>query len=183
MTFLMPSSSKPAPPCMLMIPSCTVLFHSEGLWYSVQQDLASLNIWSHETKMKFNASKCKVLTVTWKKTPVTHDYLLGDVNLQRVQEEIDLGVTISRMLRAWPAPKVNRMLGLLKRTCPLITDMKARRTLFLSLVKSQLSYATEVYSPVSINLRTILARVRRRAELELARCPINNNRWLFAHYH
>ena len=101
MTFLMTSSSKPAPPSMLMIPSCTVLFHSEGLWYSVQQDLTSLNIWSHETKMKFNASKCKVLTATWKKTPVTHDYLLADVNLQRVQEEIDLGVTISRMLRAW----------------------------------------------------------------------------------
>ena len=74
------------------------------------------------------------------------------------------------------APKVNRMLGLLKRTCPLITDMKVRRTLFLSLVKSQLSYATEVYSLVSVNLRTILARVRRRADLELVRCPINNDR-------
>ena len=39
--------------------------------------------------------------------------------------------------------KTNRMVGLLKRTCPLITDVEVRRTLYLSLVKSQLSYATD----------------------------------------
>ena len=54
------------------------------------------------------------------------------------------------------------MLGL-KRTSPLITDIKARRTLYLSLVKSQLSYATEIWPPVSVKLRTILERVQRRA--------------------
>ena len=61
-----------------------------------QQDLTSLNTWSHESNMKFNASKCKVLTITRKKTPVIHEYHLGDVNIQRVQEEKDLGVTITR---------------------------------------------------------------------------------------
>jgi len=35
--------------------------------------------------------------------------------------------------------KANRILGLLKRRCPLITDVKVRRTLYLSLAKSQLS--------------------------------------------
>lgn len=59
--------------------------------------------------------------------------------------------------------KSNRMLGLLKRTCPLITDVKVRQTVFsLSLVKSQLSYATEVWSPRIVKLRTILERVLRR---------------------
>ena len=38
------------------------------------------------------------------------------------------------------------MLGFLRRTCPLIKDRNVRRTLYLSLVKSQLSYATEVWS-------------------------------------
>ena len=57
------------------------------------------------------------------------------------------------------------MLGLLiiKRTCPLITDIIVRRTLYLSLMKSQLSYATVVWSPASVKLRTILERVQRRA--------------------
>ena len=43
--------------------------------------------------------------------------------------------------------KANKMLGLLRRTCPLLTDRVARRTLYLSLVKSQLGYATEVWTP------------------------------------
>ena len=153
---------------------------------SLQQDLTSLNTWSHESNLKFNASKCKVLTVTRRKTPVTHEYHLGDVILQRVQEEKDLGVTISSNL-SWDLHvkrivlKANRMLGLLKRTYPLITDIKVRRTLYLSLVKSQLSYVTVVWSPSSVNLRTILERVQRRATRwvlrtgKLARCPINND--------
>ena len=114
--------------------------------------------------MKFNASKCKVLTVTWTKTPVAQEYYLGNVYLQRVQEEKDLGVTISCNLSqdshiTCIVHKANRMLDLLKRNCPLITDFKVRRTLCLSLVKSQLSYATEVWSPANVKLRTILERV------------------------
>ena len=68
--------------------------------------------------------------------------------------------------------KANRMLGLLKRTCPLMTDIKVRRTLYLSLVKSQLTYATEVWSPASVNLRTILERVQRRATRWILRTRI-----------
>ena len=43
---------------------------------TLQQDLTSLNTWSHESNLKFNASKCKVLTVTRKKTPVTANITL-----------------------------------------------------------------------------------------------------------
>ena len=68
--------------------------------------------------------------------------------------------------------KANRMLGLLNRTCPLITDIKVRRTLYLSLVKSQLSYATVVWSPASVKLRTILERVQRRATRWILRTKI-----------
>ena len=68
--------------------------------------------------------------------------------------------------------KANRMLGLLKRTCPLMTDVKVRRTLYLSLVKSQLTYATVVWSPARVNLRTILERVQRRATRWILRTRI-----------
>ena len=33
---------------------------------SNSDDQASLNTWSYGSNMKFNASKCKMLTVTWK---------------------------------------------------------------------------------------------------------------------
>ncbi len=55
------------------------------------------------------------------------------------------------------------MLEILKRTCPLLTNTAVRRTLYLALVRSQFSYATEVWSPCSIKLRTRVESVQRRA--------------------
>ena len=40
---------------------------------SLQCDISSLNDWSQNSNMKFNALKCKVLTITCKKSPVTTD--------------------------------------------------------------------------------------------------------------
>ena len=53
-----------------------------------------------------------------------------------------------------------------------MTDIKVRRTPYLSLVKSQLTYATEVWSPAGVNLRTILERVQRCATRWLLRTRI-----------
>jgi len=64
------------------------------------------------------------------------------------------------------------MLVLLKRTCPLITGTKVRRTLYLSLVKSQLSHATMVWSPASVNLRAVLEIVQRHANRWVLRTRI-----------
>jgi hypothetical protein len=55
------------------------------------------------------------------------------------------------------------MLGLLRRTCPLLTVCNVRRTLYLSLVKSQLCYTAEVWSPSQYNNKMLLERVQRRA--------------------
>ena len=115
----------------------------------LQRDLSSMDARSHKSNMNFNASKCKVLTITRKTSPVTQDYHLGSKVLQRVREEKELGITITSDL-SWKShvltivSKANKMLGQLKRTCPLITDTRIRRTLYLSLVKSQLCYAPEV---------------------------------------
>ena len=60
--------------------------------------------------------------------------------------------------------KANKMLGILKRTCTSITDITIRRTLYLSLVKSQLLYASEVWSPVNnVKLAKRVEKVQRRA--------------------
>ena len=58
--------------------------------------------------------------------------------------------------------KGNKMLGMLKRTCPLLTDTTVRRTLYLTLVKS-LSYDSEVWSPPTIKMRSKVESVQRRA--------------------
>ena len=81
-------------------------------------------------------------------------YNLGTEKLTRVDNEKDLGVITSSTL-SWELhinsviSKANKILGVLKRTCCQLTNMKTGRTLYLSLVKSQLSFATEVWSPVN----------------------------------
>ena len=56
------------------------------------------------------------------------------------------------------------MLGLLRRTCPLIKDTRVRRSLYLSLVKCHLNYATEVWrSPADISLKRKVENVQRGA--------------------
>ena len=50
-----------------------------------------------------------------------------------------------------------------KRTCPLLTNTTVRRTLYLTLVRSQLSYATEVWSPHTTKLISKVESVQRRA--------------------
>ena len=55
------------------------------------------------------------------------------------------------------------MMGLLRRTCPLLMNRDARRTLYLSLVKSQMCYATEIWSPSQSTFNINLERIQRRA--------------------
>ena len=59
--------------------------------------------------------------------------------------------------------RANKLLGLLKRTCPLLLSVAVRRTLYLPLVKSQLSFETQVWSPSHTYLKCKIERVHRRA--------------------
>ena len=80
----------------------------------------------------------------------------------------DVGVNITNSL-TWNThihsitAKANKLLELLKRTCPVLNDVSARRSLYLALMKSQLSYATQFCSPDKIALKTQIERVQRSA--------------------
>ena len=103
----------------------------------IQDTLSNMHVWSHRKNIRFNTSKCKVLTVTRKKTPIAFDYTLDGTALTRVSEEKDLGVIITSTL-SWDShihtitAKANKLLGLLKRTCPLLTGVSVRHSVHLS---------------------------------------------------
>ena len=124
--------------------------------------------WTRSNNIQFNISKCKVLTVTRKKQPVHYNYTLKNVQLTHMAEENDLGIIVTSTL-SWVKPinaivsKANKLLGLLKRTCPLLLNVAVRRTLYLSLVKLQLCYGTQVWSPSHSYLQGKIERVQRRA--------------------
>ena len=85
-----------------------------------------------------------------------------------MKEEKDFSVMITSQL-TWETQvlivtaKVNKLLGLLRCSCPMLTDAKVRRSLYLALVKSQMSYATKVWSPSHSTLKQKAERVQRRA--------------------
>ena len=125
-----------------------------------------MDTWTQDNNIRFNALKCKALTITRKKSLLNFIYKLDNVELEHVSTEKDVGVNITNSL-TWNThihsitAKANKLLGLLKRTCPLLNDVSARRSLYLALVKSQSSYATQVWSPDKIALKTQIERVQR----------------------
>ena len=131
----------------------------------IQDALSNMHVWSQRNNISFNTSKCKVLTVTRKKIPIVFGFTLDGTALTRVSEEKDFGVIISSTL-SWDSDiytitaKANKLLGLLKRTCPLLIGVSVRRSLYLSLVMSQLCYATQVWSPAFVTLNARVEQVQ-----------------------
>ncbi|CAB3980581.1 Hypothetical predicted protein [Paramuricea clavata] len=64
----------------------------------LQDALTELSSWSYQNNMNFNASKCKVLSITRKVNPLHFQYHMDSTKLLRVNEEKDLGVIITENL-------------------------------------------------------------------------------------
>ena len=92
---------------------------------------------------------------------------MDSTKLLRVNEEKDLGIIITENF-SWETHitcilcEANKLLGLLERTCVSITDRSVQK-FYLSLVKSTLSYATEVWSPVTSLMKLKTEKIQRRA--------------------
>ena len=143
---------------------------------SLQSDLNRLEKWSASSGLVFNQDKCKCHRVTRKKNPIKHEYKINSKSLVVTEKEKDLGIWITDTLH-WSyhthdrCTKANKMLGFLRRAAMEITDVKIRRTLYLSIVRSTLGYATQVWSPQSIDLITRTERIQRRATKFILKLP------------
>ena len=63
-----------------------------------QCDLNKTNEWCLNNKMRINASKCKVMRITKKKSPFTYDYHINGAKLNSVSLHRDLGLLTSDVL-------------------------------------------------------------------------------------
>ncbi|CAB4028407.1 Hypothetical predicted protein, partial [Paramuricea clavata] len=111
----------------------------------LQQDIRQgLRCWSNENHLHFNQSKCKVLSITRKTSPLVSPYSLAGDLLSFSDAEVDLGITISPKL-TWihqvskVKSKANKLLELIRRSTLEMTDIKARNYLYLQLVRSNLA--------------------------------------------
>ena len=119
----------------------------------LQSDLDSLHDWSSTWDLNFNTKKCAALRFSRRKTSApTQGYVLNQKPIKFAATQNDLGILVSNDLK-WSShvinivAKANRMLGFLRRNCFHLTDVNARRLLYLSLVRSHLSFGCEIWAP------------------------------------
>ena len=134
----------------------------------LQDDIAVLNNWAIENKMKFHPDKCKVLSVTLKKNDMPRfTYKLGQTPLQYVQSEKDLGISITPNL-CWTkhcnnlCSKAKRNLGLLRRTCSFVKNIRQRRSLYLAMIRSQFEHCSSVWAACSNTMFETMESVQKR---------------------
>ncbi|KXJ07198.1 putative RNA-directed DNA polymerase from transposon BS [Exaiptasia diaphana] len=141
---------------------------------TLQEDLNNLSKWANDWQMKFNVSKCHLLSVTNKRKPSNYLYTINDEVLPKATEQDYLGVRCCSNLRWGPhcskvANKANKVLGLLRRTlkpCSKATKEKA----YFALVRPILEYAAPVWNPYTDSDVNRIEQVQKNA----ARFVANN---------
>ena len=134
----------------------------------LQNDLDKLLSWSIKWKMTFNVNKCKLVTVTLKKHPVVFQYSMNNDPLERCLSTKDIGVTIESKLN-WNmhikscVNKASKVLGLVKRTVGYTSPVKVKKQMYISLVRSIVEYASQVWSGTTIQNVLLLERLQRSA--------------------
>ena len=134
----------------------------------LQRDLDYLDEWSAKWLLKFNLSKCHVLTLgKTENIKFTNRYSLGGLELEHVFCEKDLGVTIDNELQfsehvAAKVAKANAIMGLIRRTFAFL-DCELFRILYTTFVRPHLEYAQSAWSPRLQKYINQLERVQIRA--------------------
>ena len=127
----------------------------------LQRDIDYLFDWALKNKMKFHASKCKVLMVS-KFSPLLLDilpfvqffYKMGDSILENTETEKDLGILMNRTFNFTDHSnflygRANQRFGLLKRTCHFVHSIEKRRVLYLTMVRSLFEHCPIIWRPSS----------------------------------
>ncbi len=136
----------------------------------LQRDINQLLNWAAINKMVFHPSKSHVLPISSSNIldmPDKFIYCINDAPIEYTDIEKDLGIHVHCKLD-WSQhcntlySKANQRLGLLKRTCYFTTNLKKRRTFYLSQVRSQFEHCTIIWKPSSKTIIDKLESVQKR---------------------
>ena len=120
------------------------------------------------SKMPFNTTKCEVLPVSRKKHPIPTTYFVNNQVLDQVLMQSDLGVKGNGKLSSADqvesaCSKAKEMLGFIRRSTQEKTDTKAKLSLYLELVRSNIGYVSQIWCPQSVELIRNIEKIQRRA--------------------
>ena len=147
---------------------CTKILSSSDS-SGLQEDLNLINDWSSLSGLTFNLSKSCLLRF-YNRTTSTIDatYHLGQAVIPYQDHCKDLGIIFCSDL-SWSkhynhiSAKAYRQLGLIRRTFSTSISVRAKKLIFLSLVRSQLTYCSQIWRPHLIKDILLIEKIQRRA--------------------
>lgn len=132
--------------CLLYLP-----ISSDSDMRKLQLDLKTLELWQHTWQMEFNPKKCFLMCISTQSHPLHMPYTFCDTILSYVDAHPYLGVTLDSKLR-WNqhihiiTSKAMQILGLIKRNFWFCNE-EVKCTLYKSLVRPKLEYASAIWDP------------------------------------
>ncbi|KAK3084777.1 hypothetical protein FSP39_018740 [Pinctada imbricata] len=132
---------------------------------SLQQDICNLLDWSDRWQLKFNPQKCKHMHLGGLSLPDA--YMMGDVRIEPTTVEKDLGIQIDNKLKFiehihLSVKTANQRLGIIRRNFHYL-DKESFTTLYKSIVRPHLEYASSAWSTVNKREAALIENTQRRA--------------------
>lgn len=133
----------------------------------LQADLDAASKWEEDWLMAFHPDKCTVLSVTTKRQPIQHNYILHGHTLESVTSAKYLGITLQSNLK-WDkhiddiTTKANRTLGFLKRNLKT-SNQHTKSQAYQALVRPKLEYSCSVWDPHTSESTSKIEMVQRRS--------------------
>ena len=134
----------------------------------LQADIRDIKNWCRTWKLSLNSSKCVALRFTNKSPPELSPYSVENTNLEFALSHRDLGIIVSHNL-TWSnhfkviCSKAYSALALIRRTLSNHSAVSTKKQLYLSLVRSQFSYCSQIWRPhLACDIKR-LEQVQRRA--------------------
>jgi len=146
---------------------CLQIINSSNDINHLQEDINNVSCWSCNTNLIFNEAKFVHIHFWSRDSTVPYTYTVNDKTIPKKSLHKDLGITFTANLQ-WSehykviTTKAYQTLGLLRRTFKT-NNIQVKKQLFISLVRSQLLYCSQIWRPQLIKDILTLERIQRRA--------------------
>uniref|UniRef100_A0A2S2Q917 RNA-directed DNA polymerase from mobile element jockey n=1 Tax=Sipha flava TaxID=143950 RepID=A0A2S2Q917_9HEMI len=163
--------TKAVPNCrFLMFADDLKLFRkieSEADCLALQNELDSISLWFSTLGLQFNTNKCKAMSFTRRRLAIDYSYTINGSVIDRVTSNNDLGVLFTADLNFRPhidsiCCRALKSLGFVMRTMNEFKLSGSLKTVYCSLDRSMLEYASVLWDPFVVIDSCHLERVQRR---------------------
>lgn len=134
----------------------------------LQEDLDCICSWSSTWKLKFNLLKFALLHFNSSQPELERCYTMCGAGISSCESHRDLGVILSSDM-TWVKhyqsilSKAYGKLAMIRRTFSLSCPVATRKTLYISLIRSQLVYGSQLWRPMLIKDVLKIEQLQRRA--------------------